>query len=84
MEKIIRKLLYWLFKNRIRKFSGVMMLSEEILQFKGEEYKDYAKQDMIRNISATIFREGLITFKEEKNAVGSATAIKAEIYVLKI
>lgn len=83
MNKLIRKLAYWFFKNKIKKFGGVMVMSDEMLSARGRDYVDYAKRDMVRNIADALYKEGAIHFTEEKTNVHGNSMIRAEIYVLK-
>lgn len=82
-NKLARRLIIWAFKDRIKIFSGTMIMSEEMLEMRGSEYIEYAKRDITRNIADTLYKEGAIRFTEEHPSHINGMLIRARLVCLK-
>jgi len=85
MKKIIRKLILWVFRNRIKVYQYEKFFSDsDIVMEKYPPSSEYVKQEMILRLANKMYEDGLIIFENEKDFKDMRTRIRAKVYAFKI
>lgn len=83
MNKIIRKLLIWALKRKIRAFYVARVVSADEMNQSKENILAYTRADMLKSLADELFKEGFIKEELFPNKQQDAVEIRMKIHVLR-
>ena len=84
MTKIIRKILIWLFKDRIRTFCISKILSDQEIVHSRNDIISYTKNEMAHQIGMKLLEDNFLEIEEEKFPQFAGRRFIMKFYGLKL
>ena len=83
MKAIIRKILYWFFKKRVKVYGNHLYVSDQEMLAGDSKRIEALKREIVQEIAQKMVEDGIFEFKVENSLRFGGRTISARIYVVK-